>query len=125
MWRDSTAAVADLVKGLSTMNFDPTTGRDAPLTRADVTKYAAEAYEALKASRSSMAKSIAPEMGGLAMFIAQQAGLNQQAAELRKMLADLSKTEISSTYPISGSATIYGLAVYDLQAPSHIARATA
>jgi hypothetical protein len=118
MWRDSTAAVADLVKGLATMNFDPATGRDVPLTRADHAKYTAEAYEALKDSRSSMAKSIAPEMGGLAVFIAQQAGLNQQAGELRKMLADLTKTEITATSPISGSSTIYGLSVYDLQVPA-------
>lgn len=118
MWRDTPAACAELVKGLATMNFDVSTGRDVPLGRADVAKYAAEAYEALRDSRSTMAKSIAPEMGGLAVFIAQQAGLNQQAAELQKMLADLSKTEVSATYPISGSSTIYGLAVYDLQAPA-------
>ena len=118
MWRDTPAACAELVKGLATMNFDVSSGRDVPLGRADVAKYAAEAYEALRDSRSSMAKSIAPEMGGLAVFIAQQAGLATQAAELQKMLADLTKTEISSTYPISGSSTIYGLAVYDLQAPA-------
>ncbi len=116
MWRDTTAACAELVKGLATMNYLPGVG-DQPLSRADITKYAEEALVALKESRSTMAKSIAPEMG-LAQFVAAQAGLQQQGFELQKMLADLTKTEVTSTYPISGSATVYGLAVYDLQAPS-------
>lgn len=118
MWRDTPSAVADLVKGLATMNFDPLTGRDTPISRADWARYTAEAYEAAKDSRATMAKGIAPELGGFASFLAAQAGMSQQAFELQKMLADITKTEVTSTYPISGSNTIYGLAVYDLQAPS-------
>src|SRR6185437_7419078 len=44
--------------------------------------------------------------------------LNDQLAEMRKTIADLTKTEFTTTYPINNSSTIAGFAVYDLQAPS-------
>ncbi|MHB8573554.1 MAG: hypothetical protein ACYDAY_11485 [Candidatus Dormibacteria bacterium] len=82
----------------------------------------AEAEEAWKAARSAstddISKGVAPQLQGL---IAAQRGnddLRSQLADLQKTVAELTKTEFTGTYPISGSQTGYGFAVYDLEAPS-------
>ena len=119
MWNDLGSATADLVRGVSAMPYRYVPGRnDVPLTPTELAQLSKELLTDLRKSRSEMAKSIAPEIGGLAMWAAQQAGVTQTGEELRKMLADLTKTEFTGTYPISGSNTVYGFAVYDLQAPS-------
>ena len=125
-WNDLGSAAAELVKGVvgTPQRYVPGQG-DTRLTGAELAELSKELLGELRTSRGQMAKQIAPEIGGLAMWAAAQAGMASQAAELQKMLADLTKTEFTSTYPISGSNTIYGFAVYDLQAPSHIARAAA
>jgi hypothetical protein len=119
MWADVGAACAELIKGANTMPqfYNPGTG-DAPLSRMETLDLAKDLMISLKDSRATQAKSVAPEVGGLAMYVASQAGLAQQAGEIQKMLADITKTEFTSSYPISGSTTVYGFAVYDLQAPS-------
>lgn len=118
-WNDLGSACAELVKGIAQtpQRYIPGQG-DTRLSGAELAELSKELLVELKNSRSQMAKQVAPEIGGLAMFVAQSAGMYAQAAELQKMLADLTKTEFTSTYPISGSATIYGFALYDLQAPS-------
>src|SRR5258708_34974403 len=67
---------------------------------------------------SEMLKSVAPQFQGLLGGAMQQAALGQQVDDMRKMLADLTKTEVTGTYPISGSQTTFGFAVYSLEAPS-------
>lgn len=118
-WNDLGSAAAELVKGVvgTPQRYVPGQG-DTRLTGAELAELSKELLGELRTSRGQMAKQIAPEIGGLAMWAAAQAGMASQAAELQKMLADLTKTEFTSTYPISGSNTIYGFAVYDLQAPS-------
>jgi len=119
MWNDLGTASAELIKGIVSTpgRYVPGQG-DMRLSPAEVAELSKELLTDLRRSRSEMAKSIAPEIGGLAMWAAQQANMQQTAGELQKMLADLTKTEFTSTYPISGSNTVYGFAVYDLQAPS-------
>lgn len=119
MWNDLGSAAADLVKGVisTPQRYVPGQG-DMRLSPAELAELSKELLTDLRKSRSEMAKAVAPEIGGLAMWAAQTAGMQQQAAELQKMLADLTKTEFTSSYPISGSNTVYGFAVYDLQAPS-------
>jgi hypothetical protein len=118
-WNDLGSAAAELIKGVAQtpQRYIPGQG-DMRLGSQEAMELAKDLMVELRQSRSSMAKNVAPEIGGLAMWVAAQAGLNQQAADLQKMLADLTKTEFTSTYPISGSNTVYGFAVYDLQAPS-------
>ena len=118
-WNDLGSASAELVKGFAQMPQRYVPGvSERPLAPNEIAELSKELLSDLRQSRSQMAKSVAPEIGGIAMFIAAQAGLQQQGLELQKMLADLTKTEFTSTYPISGSNTVYGFAVYDLQAPS-------
>ncbi|HJS95710.1 MAG TPA: hypothetical protein VJ741_15715 [Solirubrobacteraceae bacterium] len=118
-WNDLGSAAAELIKGVAQtpQRYVPGQG-DVRLSAAESAELTKELIAELRTSRASMAKNIAPEIGGIAMWAAAQAGVAQQGAELQKMLADLTKTEFTSTYPISGSNTIYGFAVYDLQAPA-------
>jgi len=119
MYTDLGKAAADLLSGVPAMPHRYISGRyDTPLAPTELAELSKELLTELRQSRSSFAKNVAPEVGGIAMWAAAQAGLAQQGADLQKMLADLMKTEVTSTYPISGSNTVYGFAVYDLQAPS-------
>ena len=77
-----------------------------------------EVQEAWKAAHADQAKSVAPELSGILGMQNAANSVNGQLAEMRKTIADLTKTEFTSTYPISGSQTTSGFAVYDLQGPS-------
>lgn len=117
-WNDLGSAAAELIKGVSSMPYYSPRGDDYRLSPTEVAELSKELVAELRQSRSQMAKQVAPEIGGLAMWASMNAGMQQSVGELQKMLADLTKTEFTSSYPISGSATVYGFALYDLQAPS-------
>lgn len=75
-----------------------------------------EAQEAY--GKREIAKALAPELAPLLGAMQAQAGIQTQLNDMRKTLADLTKTEVTGSYPISGSQTNYGFAVYNLDAPS-------
>ena len=77
-----------------------------------------EAQESWKVAHAEQAKSIAPEMQSIVSMARGSNQVNEQLAEMRKVIGDLTKAEFTLTSPISGSNTVAGFAVYDLQAPS-------
>jgi len=77
-----------------------------------------DAQVSWKEAHAEQAKTVAPEMQSVVSMARGSDGVQQQLAEMRKVIADLTKTEFTTTYPINNSSIVAGFAVYDLQAPS-------
>lgn len=117
-YSDMPSALADLVKGARKGHFLEGAEDERPL--ADAVDDAHEAWKSARgASIADLQKSVMPQLQPMIQAMGGSSlNVGQELLELRKVIADLTKTEFTGSYPISGSQTGFGFAVYDLQAPS-------